>query len=381
MQDFGALFTSPALDEARIRVATLMGDVAARGLLLFGAGNTGRMIARRLKEQNFSYPLAFIDDTPGKAGTMVENVPVYTREQALTLFGAEMPLAVCVYRIGCFFPRLKEALEESGFTYVVPLPDLARAFPNALLPLYFFSDIDSLLAQQPTLEALYARLADAASRTAFYQWMRFRLVHDYTGMDTYDRPIYFPDFLKKSADDFVFVDCGAYTGDSVEAMVEWLGNGAHAIAFEPDTGNYLRMQERCAPYINKGVLTADYHLAAVGAKNGEIGFSSTSDESAHVDISSIHKVKLMTVDEALEQSNRHASYVKYDVEGFEADALAGSRRTIMRDAPVLAVSVYHKPEDIWELPALLEQWQPGYRFYLRRHGEEGMDTVLYGVAD
>lgn len=379
--DFSALFTDSALAVARARAEALGCDIRAHGLLLFGAGNTGRMVARKLRSNHPDLRLAFIDDTPGKAGSVVEGVPVYTREGALSAFGAQTPVAVCVYKIGCFYPRLKTGLAADGFSNVASLPDVARAFADALLPLYFFSDIDSLLAQQPVLERFFDRLADTASRTAFYEWMRFRLLHDYKGMDAYEKPIYFPDFLSHGADEFVFVDCGAYDGDSVEKMLDWRGNkAAHAVVFEPDARNFSHMQARCASHIESGRLTVDYHQAAVGAQKGEIGFSPTSDESAHVDAASDHKVVLMTVDDALAEGGRRASYIKYDVEGFEYDALQGARRAIERDAPALAVSVYHKPEDIWVLPSLIETWQPGYRFYLRRHGEEGMDTVLYATA-
>jgi hypothetical protein len=47
--------------------------------------------------------------------------------------------------------------------------------------------------------------------------------------------------------------------------------------------------------------------------------------------------------------------------------------------PVLAVSLYHKPEDLWDLPLLINALVPGYLLYLRRYSDERWETVCYAV--
>jgi hypothetical protein len=91
-------------------------------------------------------------------------------------------------------------------------------------------------------------------------------------------------------------------------------------------------------------------------------------------------VLLQSVDKALRERSLTASYVKYDVEGFERDAIAGTREAITRDGAALAVSVYHKPDDLWDIALLLRDMQPRYSFYLREHGPDGVDTVLYALT-
>ena len=59
-------------------------------------------------------------------------------------------------------------------------------------------------------------------------------------------------------------------------------------------------------------------------------------------------------------------YIKYDVEGAEAEALQGSERTILRDKPSLLVSLYHRSRDIFELTNELAAKYPFYKMYLRR---------------
>ena len=56
-----------------------------------------------------------------------------------------------------------------------------------------------------------------------------------------------------------------------------------------------------------------------------------------------------------------------DIEGAEQKALSGAKNIIMRDKPQLAICVYHKPNDIWEIPFMLKDWVPEYQLYLRHH--------------
>lgn len=73
--------------------------------------------------------------------------------------------------------------------------------------------------------------------------------------------------------------------------------------------------------------------------------------------------------------------IKMDIEGCEYNALLGARETIMRDAPVLAISVYHKLEDIIELPLLIGSMYPSYRYFLRHYAFSRTDTILYAIPE
>jgi hypothetical protein len=72
-------------------------------------------------------------------------------------------------------------------------------------------------------------------------------------------------------------------------------------------------------------------------------------------------------------------YLKYDVEGAEREALKGTEDLIRRSQPILAVSVYHKPADLWELPRYMKSLNPAYEFFLRTQGEDGMDAICFAV--
>ena len=72
-------------------------------------------------------------------------------------------------------------------------------------------------------------------------------------------------------------------------------------------------------------------------------------------------------------------FVKMDIEGGEMAALKGMSRTLEACHPRLAIAVYHKPEDLWNIP----HWVAGYydRLYFRQHAPNGFETVLYAFPE
>ena len=68
-----------------------------------------------------------------------------------------------------------------------------------------------------------------------------------------------------------------------------------------------------------------------------------------------------------------------DIEGAEKKALMGAKTLIRKFKPKLAISVYHKRDDIWEIPKLILSINPEYRFFLRVYSFTGKDTVLYAI--
>ncbi len=61
--------------------------------------------------------------------------------------------------------------------------------------------------------------------------------------------------------------------------------------------------------------------------------------------------------------------------------MLGARQTIERHAPVLAICLYHKPADVWDLPLLVRDLNPAYSLYLRRYSDERWETVCYAVPE
>jgi hypothetical protein len=73
--------------------------------------------------------------------------------------------------------------------------------------------------------------------------------------------------------------------------------------------------------------------------------------------------------------------IKMDVEGAEPDALLGAERTLRCHRPGLAISLYHQPDHLWEVPLWLASLNLGYKMYIRGHRHCGHEMILYCRVD
>lgn len=94
------------------------------------------------------------------------------------------------------------------------------------------------------------------------------------------------------------------------------------------------------------------------------------------------KIAVDSLDHVLadKEEKEYPTFIKIDIEGAELNALQGAQHTITLKKPKLAISIYHKPEDIIELIVYLKNLVPEYKFYLRHYTNKTYDTVLYAIC-
>ncbi len=70
-----------------------------------------------------------------------------------------------------------------------------------------------------------------------------------------------------------------------------------------------------------------------------------------------------------------------DIEGSEYEALLGLKNKIKKYKPKLAISVYHNNDHLWQIPKLIYELNPDYKFYLRYYGGPILPTeyILYAI--
>ena len=68
-----------------------------------------------------------------------------------------------------------------------------------------------------------------------------------------------------------------------------------------------------------------------------------------------------------------------DIEGFEIKALTGASNLITKNKPKLAICIYHKFEDLWEIPFYIKRLNAEYKIYIRHHSFNLYETVCYAI--
>lgn len=171
----------------------------------------------------------------------------------------------------------------------------------------------------------------------------------------------------------VLIDGGL--SDMVDAQIAFakrVGAEGEVYGFEP----IPLMAEKAAEKLRAHKNYAVFPLGLADA-DGEGKFTSMRDSSKLSEDGEV-TCRLIAVDSFVKRTGLpRVDALKLDVEGAEALALKGARNVIRQHKPKLIVCLYHKPEDLHEIPLLVKTIEPSYGLRLGRHSLGFNDTILY----
>ncbi|MBQ6971084.1 MAG: FkbM family methyltransferase [Synergistaceae bacterium] len=174
------------------------------------------------------------------------------------------------------------------------------------------------------------------------------------------------------------LDVGACDGGTALQFLEWGGDKIRRVyAFEPDPVNIERCIEKLKGFADKVTLVekGTWDKDETMYIDPEFVGGGTSKVSSKGKIA----VQLSAIDSIMK--DEPVTFIKMDIEGAELRALKGARNTIIRNHPRLAICVYHKPEDLCEIPGYILSLVPEYRFFLRHYHSSSAETVLYAYCE
>lgn len=180
------------------------------------------------------------------------------------------------------------------------------------------------------------------------------------------------------------IDAGAFTGDFVETLVTRnVGLIGKIYAFEPGEQQYSAMQSRVKRIVLENCLNERQIELINGCVGEEKGFCSLTDQagssSLSVDTLSGGDTEVFAIDDFFK--NSRVTLIKADIEGMELAMLKGAQNLIQTQKPRLAVCIYHKPQDFYEIPEYIHSLVPEYHMAVRHHSQTFAETVLYCWID
>lgn len=186
---------------------------------------------------------------------------------------------------------------------------------------------------------------------------------------------YFPEDIIQLKNDEVFVDCGAYTGDTAASFLRRVDKFKKYYALEPDSRRFDELKsklEKDMVHISVGAWSEKKRLYfSQECDCGEI-MSDTKQFGEYINVDKI---------DDLIDSNDKVTFIKMDIEGAELPALYGAEQIIKKNKPVLAICVYHKREDLITIPQFIKRIVPEYKLYLRAHFAYASELVLYAIYE
>lgn len=338
-------------------------------IVLFGAAMNGAWALHNMQKEGYQI-VAFADNYyerfAGRGGRY-EGLPVISPDKI-----REIPNAfVVIATTGHWYQTIKNQLDGLGCPYMTHM------------------EMMLLLHKKEFYGILSEYLKDEKSKQVFINILLGHL----EGSDRFFKNIYeggqyfaLPEFDQVLGSE-VYVDVGAYVGDSVEKYVMRKDGAFKKIyAFEPTWGSYCAMEKRVRRLKDEWNLDEskiECMHCAIGEKSAEMavleGENGANSNHMHEVPAGMEGglVKVVSLDVFFEGRMEIPTFIKADVEGEELNVIRGAKNIIAKYKPKLAICTYHKDEDLYELPMELRKLNPDYKFALRHHKPQFNETVLY----
>lgn len=341
---------------------------------IYGMGEIGHNTLNALQENGFKVDM-FCDSDIEKVGKVYKTVTCISLER-LYEFKED---TIILIASALYYNEIKEMLILKGFKNFISVePEKFR--------------IEKELKQNrkiilDSLGELLNLVADDISRDVILEIVGGWYQEDFK-QESLNRicthPQYFPENIIRLGETEVFFDCGAFTGDSFKAFLkETEGKLEAAVLFELSSTICSTLQENVYALCNKyGLDKRRIMIVPKGVSNrrGQIQYSEDSASSLITDGEGITG-QIDTIDNFIEECGVIPSFLKMDIEGEEISALLGTQNSIKKYKPKLAICIYHRVSDLWEIPFLLSKMLPSYKIYVRHHTNMLIETVCYAVLD
>ena len=238
---------------------------------------------------------------------------------------------------------------------------------------------DSLKNHIDDYRWLYEKLGDYRSKNVLLGILYYWYNSDFTVLEraretNYNQ--YFDLDLIKVSPEEVFVDVGAYTGDTILSYINTFGfdNYKKIYAYEITQDSFTTMCSNLEQYPN-----IVYGLKAVSDTDKTLYVSSnvTSSSANVANTSGLVPVSAVSLDADIDEA---ITMIKMDIEGAEKEALTGAIKHIQKDSPKLLISVYHNHQDLWKIPRMIDLFNENYDFYLRYFGNQFYPTETCLIA-
>ena len=349
--------------------------VSSAPVMLFGAGEIAHYLLVYFRQHGIE-PACLCDNNPARQGTMHLGLPVYSYNSFKEKFGASGGKYNIVISTG---PQYKDAIHSQLMTAQEKNPIwYLRGYEVCGEKINY----QYVCEHKAQFEEAYSSLADDFSKKVFQNVLNAKISGDFNFYkEVLSKNQHFDKDIVKLSDKEVFLDVGAFKGSDIVEFVKCTGgNYEGIIAFEPDKKTSTILQSLI---VKDGIQKIEVHNKGAWKEHAFLHFDEGREGSSRITKDAVAvatpavSIEVDTIDNVL--NGRRITYISMDIEGAEHDAFLGGKNSIKKWRPKIAVSAYHKREDLFDLLLLLKSFVPDYKFYLRHYTENQTETVLHAI--
>ncbi len=335
-------------------------------LFLYGAGNSAFQAVQYLRKINIK-PRGIIDSDKKKWGTLKFGLSIFSLSEVLEKYPKMQVFISAPSYEDEIRLNLKQYIEEDKI-FSIEYERLTYCPTNDYR--------DYVCKHVNEISEIYDIMADEKSKITLKCVLKSWLSADSTFLkEIYEPNQYFTNTVIHLNENEVFVDCGAYNGDTFREFASKV-NGKYKgyYGFEPQKECFDQLVKVCQGNKNNNVTL---NLGVYDRKT-QLKFDVQDDFSAsNVTEDGTQIIDVTALDNEILDN---VTFIKMDIEGSELPALRGAEKTIRKNKPKLAICVYHKKEDIVEIPKYIMSLGMDYKLYIRHHQKcSGTETVLYAI--
>ena len=343
-------------------------ECKTKKVCIFGAGMLGRSTTDHLKSVRIDVDF-FCDNDNRKCNGLFSylGIPCYSYEKLKELHDKTVVLIASDKA-----SEIAKQLEADNIHYYLPME-------RKLISRDFWQK-NNISDFRKEIEESYSFLEDDFSKKVYIKCLRnwFNGKFEYFD-DVYSPAQYFSKEIMPLGDHESFADIGAFDGDTTKEFIKTVNKQFEKIyAFELTKESFHKLEE----YKNELPLDIsnkiELHNVGIGQCHEDVWYNPQDSSSfARTDANTgLIKTELAPLDDIIDE---RITFIKMDIEGAELSALKGAKKTIQKYKPKLAICIYHKPQDLWEIPLYIKESNPSYKLFLRHHTVLEFETVCYAV--
>lgn len=238
-------------------------------------------------------------------------------------------------------------------------------------PMFMGDFKEDFLLNQKQYEKTYKLLADEESKRVFEKVLNFKISYDFTFMQGFTNnhtAQYFDKTIIPSIQNIHFVDGGAYVGDTLQEIIKNYPDYEKIYCIEPNNLHINIAKREFGELKNIEFINC-----------GLSDTTTTVEQLQETQNNCDHNYQALQTDTLDNLIHEGVDYIKLDIEGAEQAALKGAKQTILKYHPILAVCIYHKAQDWYNVPQIVLNIREDYELYLRHYMEGICETVMYFI--